>query len=377
VADQPDLTELRQTIEAIDSELLALLARRLEVVVPIAEAKLEAASPFRDSLREGIVFSRVRDLARGHGLDPHRAEALYRLLLEWSVARQQEHVRQRETAPLRVAYQGVEGSYTHLAARERYAGRPGGTLLSGLATFRDVAEAVRQREADVGLMPIENTTAGSITATYDLLAEGGLSITAEVVSHIQHCLLALPGATVEGLREVHSHPQALGQCERFFIDHPWVRPVEAFDTAGAARMLADRGDPSVGAIASEEAAGRYGMDILARHIQTQEGNYTRFVEVATEPVVFDCDGPCKTTVMLELSHEPGALARVLSAFARHRVDLSKLESRPIVGKPFSYRFHVDLAGHRASKEVSAALAEAEVECAELRVLGCYPAATVG
>lgn len=377
MADQPDLSQLRETIEAIDREILALLAKRLEVVVPIAEAKLEAASPFRDSLRESIVFSRVRELAGEHGLDPHRAEALYRVLLEWSVARQQDHVRRRDTAPLRVAYQGVEGCYTHLAARQRYAGRSGGALLSGHPTFRDVAKAVRQRDADVGLMPIENTTAGSITATYDLLAEGGLSITAEVVNHIQHCLLALPGQTVEGLREVHSHPQALGQCERFFVDHPWIRPVEAFDTAGAARMVADRGDPAFGAIASEEASTRYGLEVLARHIQTQTGNYTRFVEVATEPVVFDCDGPCKTTVMMELTHEPGALARVLSALAQHRVDLSKLESRPIVGKPWSYRFYADLAGHRASKEVSAALELAEKECAELRVLGCYPAADVG
>jgi chorismate mutase/prephenate dehydratase len=377
LADQPDLSRLRETIEAIDRELIALLAKRLAVVVPIAEAKLEAASPFRDSLREGIVFSRVRELAREHGLDPHRAEALYRVLLEWSVARQQEHVRQRATAPLRIAYQGVEGCYTHLAARQRYGGRSGGALLAGHATFRDVAEAVRQRAADVGLMPIENTTAGSITATYDLLAEGGLSITAEVVSHIQHCLLATDDATVEGLREVHSHPQALGQCERFFVDHPWIRPVEAFDTAGSARMVAERGDPSIGAIASEEASTRYGLQVLARHIQTQTGNYTRFVEVATEPVVFDCDGACKTTVMLELSHEPGALARVLAAFAKHRVDLSKLESRPIVGKPWSYRFYADLAGHRASKEVSAALDLAQKDCADLKVLGCYPAADVG
>ncbi len=374
MAEQPDLSQLRETIEAIDRELLALLARRLEVVVPIAEAKLEAASPFRDALREGIVFSRVRELAREHGLDPHRAEALYRVLLDWSVARQQEHVRQRETAPLRVAYQGVEGCYTHLAARQRYAGRAGGALLTGFPTFRAVAEAVRHREADVGLMPIENTTAGSITATYDLLAEGGLSITAEVVSHIQHCLLALPGQSVEVLREVHSHPQALGQCERFFVDHPWIRPVEAFDTAGAARMVAERGDPTLAAIASEEAATRYGLEVLARHIQTQTGNFTRFVEVATEPVVFDCDGPCKTTVMFELSHQPGALARVLSGFAQHRVDLSKLESRPIVGKPFSYRFYVDLVGHQASKAVGEALELARKECTELRLLGCYPAA---
>lgn len=371
---KPELSSLRERIEALDRELIDVLKRRMEVVLPIAEAKLDAASPFRDELREGIVFDRVRAMASSAGLDPHRTEALYRVILEWSVARQQDYVRGRPDTPLRVAYQGVEGAYTHLAAQRRYGGLPQGALLSGHRTFASAVRAVRDREADVALLPIENTTAGSITATYDLLAEGGVTITAEEVSHISHCLLVLPGTDVAQVREVHSHPQALRQCAAFFDSHAWMSPVEAFDTAGAAQMVRAKGKPELAAIASEAAASRYGLEIAAEGIQTQTGNYTRFVEVALESATVREDVPCRTSIMLELTHEPGALGRVLAAFSQQSVDLSKLESRPIVGTPWRYRFYLDVEGHSASAPVFAAIQAARAECSELSVLGSYPCA---
>ncbi|TNE84087.1 MAG: prephenate dehydratase [Deltaproteobacteria bacterium] len=369
-----ELTPLREQIEALDRELIDVLRRRMEVVLPIAEAKLDKASPFRDQPREDVVFERVRAMAVDAGLDPHRIEALYRVILEWSVARQQDYVRSRPSAPLRVAYQGVEGAYTHLAAQQRYAGRSAGALLTGHRTFAEAVAAVKSREADVALLPIENTTAGSITQTYDLLANGGVTITAEVVSHIEHCLLVLPGTDLAAIREVHSHPQALRQCAAFFEQHGWMLPIEAFDTAGSARMVRAEGKPELAAIASAAAAERYGLAIAARGIQTQAGNYTRFVEVALEAATVQEDVACRTSLLLELVHEPGALGRVLAAFAKHRVDLSKLESRPIVGEPWRYRFYLDIEGHAASSPVAAALDEARAECTELRVLGSYPCA---
>ncbi len=369
-----DLTDLRSRLEALDRELLSLIQRRMEMVVPIADAKLTSASPFRDQPREAVVFDRVRAMAMELGLDPHRAEALYRVLLEWSVARQQDHLQARADVPLRVTYQGVEGSYSHLAAQKRYAGRPAGAWLTGHPTFRDAVEAVRSGDAHVALLPIENTTAGSVSQTYDLLADGDVTITAEVVSHIQHCLVALPGATLEGLREVHSHPQALHQCEAFLHEHGWLTPIEAFDTAGAAGMVQKRGDRTLAAIASEAAAARYGLQILARDLQTQVGNYTRFVEVATTAATVTGDTPCKTSLVLELTHEPGALGRVLAAFTQQNVDLTKLESRPILGEPWRYRFYLDVDGHVAAEPVEAAIEAARGECSDLRILGSYPRA---
>ncbi|MBX2802910.1 MAG: prephenate dehydratase [Myxococcales bacterium] len=369
-----DLASLRERIEALDRELIDVLERRLQLAVPIAEAKLQVASPLRDQQREGVVFQRVVAMATERGLDPNRVDELYRLLLQWSVARQQSHLNERSSQPLRVAYQGVEGSYTHLAAQQRYANREGGTWLVGQPTFRAAVQAVLGGACHLALLPIENTTAGSITETYDLLGEGGVTITGEVVLHVDHCLLALPDTSLDAVREVRSHPQALRQCERFLLDHPWIRPVESFDTAGAAKAVRERGAVEVAAIASAEAGTRYGLHVLASGIQSQSGNYTRFVEVSTEAVTVPAEAACTTSAMFDLAHEPGALAKVVTAFSDHGVDLTKLQSRPILEQPWRYRFYVDLVGHASSQAVSDALATARQACDDLRVLGSYPAA---
>lgn len=372
MTDRPDIQALRDRIEAIDREILDALRRRMEVVDGVVEAKLDAASPLRDPPREERVLARVREQAVDLGLDPHEVERLYRGLMEMSIARQEDRIRERPTAPLRVAYQGVEGSYSHLAARARYGGREGGVVLTGFPTFRRAVESVLGGGSDLALLPIENTTAGSINETYDLLAEGDLTITGEVVSRIEHCLLALPGATLEGLREVVSHPQALAQCERFLRSWPRLEARAEYDTAGAARKVAEGGDRSVAAIASATTAAALGLEILARGIQSAAGNFTRFVEVSPRPASCPPDAPCKTSLLVELAHQPGALQRVLACFARRGIDLTKIESRPVPERPFSYRFYVDLDGHAASRAVEAALEEARAATTVLRVLGTYP-----
>src|SRR4029079_5859678 len=180
------------------------------------------------------------------------------------------------------AYQGVEGSYSHLTAQRRYAGTPEGVLLEGFETFRAAAEALRDGRADRALLPIENTTAGSINETYDLLGEGGLHITAEAVSRIEHCLLALPGATLEGLRTVISHPQGLLQCQDFLRGAPWIEARQEFDTAGAARKWREGNDPTVAAIAAESAARVYGLEVLRRGIQSADADLHTLVELCID-----------------------------------------------------------------------------------------------
>jgi chorismate mutase / prephenate dehydratase len=372
--DLPDLQSLREAIEELDHEILAHLRRRMSMVEEVATAKLQTAVPFRDHAREDQIIQRVRHAAVEQGLDAHEVERLYRVILDMSVAHQKAHVRSLDATPLRVAYQGVEGSYSHLTAQRRYAGLSEGVLLEGCETFRAAAEAVREGAADRALLPIENTTAGSINETYDLLAEGGLTITAEVVSRIEHCLLGLPGARVEDLRLVLSHAQGLLQCQDFLRTVPWIRAEVEFDTAGAARKVRERNDPAVAAIASESAARVYGLEVLRRGIQSQEGNYTRFVELARDPIRFSPEIPAKTSLLLTTRHEPGALAQVLGVFSRRGVNLAKLESRPIPSSPFKYRFYLDLDGNATRDPVRGALAEVEPLTAELRVLGTYPAA---
>ncbi len=376
-AEHPDLQELREAIEALDRRLLRILAERMALVERVARAKLEAAWPFRDQGREDRLLVHLRQVALEQGLDPHEVERLYRVILDMSVAHQQSHVRGLETVPLRVAYQGAEGSYSHLAAQRRYAGRPGGVVLSGCDSFREAAERVASGAADLALLPIENTTAGSINETYDLLAEGRLEITGEEISAIEHCLLALPGATLEQIRAALSHPQALRQCEGFFRDHPWIRPQAEYDTAGAARKVRETGDRSLAAVASASAAATYGLEVLAAGIQTLAGNATRFVEVALHPVRLPPEAPAKTSLLLVLADRPGALGELLVEFSRRGLNLSKLESRPIPGDSWRYRFYLDVTGRASTAPFLAALAAIEPLTSELRVLGSYPAAERG
>lgn len=367
-----DLQALREAIEEIDREILSQLRRRMSLAEEVANAKLRTAYPFRDEPREDQVIQRVRHAAVERGLDAHEVERLYRVILDMSVAHQKAHVRSLDSTPLRVAYQGVEGSYSHLTAQRRYAGIPEGVLLEGFETFRAAAEAVREGAADRALLPIENTTAGSINETYDLLAEGGLTITAEEVSRIEHCLLGLPGSRIEDLRTVLSHPQGILQCQDFLRTVPWLKTQTEFDTAGSARKVRERNDPTVAAIAGESAARVYGLEVLRRGIQSQEGNYTRFVELAHDPIRFPPEMPAKTSLLLTLSDQPGSLAEALSVFSRRGVSLAKIESRPIPNSPWQYRFYLDLHGNADRDPVRSALAEVRPLTAELRVLGTYP-----
>src|SRR5687768_8808911 len=249
-----DLSTLRDRIDHVDRQIIALLAERLKIVEEVALAKLDSASPFRDREREERLLLRLREHATEAGIDPHEVERLYRVVMDMSVAHQEATVRARPDAPLRISYQGVEGSFSHLAAQRRYGSRDGGALLTGHDTFRSAADAVIHGAADLALLPIENTTAGSINETYDLLADGKLHITGEVIASIEHCLLALPGVKLDELRTVISHPQALAQCQAFFAEHPHLKPRAELDTAGSARRVAELKDRTLAAIASAAAA---------------------------------------------------------------------------------------------------------------------------
>lgn len=370
----PDLSSLRDHIEAVDRQIIALVAERLRIVEDVAAAKLTTAAPFRDRGREELLIQRLRALATSAGLDPHQVERMYRVIMDMSVAHQEATVRSREDAPLRITYQGVEGSYSHLAAQRRYAGRVGGALLTGHDSFRSAADAVLSGAADLALLPIENTTAGSINETYDVLAGGGLHITGEVVSAIEHCLLALPGVALDELRVVMSHPQALAQCADFFAAHPHITARVELDTAGSARKVAESNQRTHAAIASSAAAHRYGLAILAHGIQSASGNATRFVEIALRPAPVADAAATKTSLLLALADRPGALGEILMRFAGRGLSLTKLESRPIPSAPFTYRFYVDVLGHAASEPFHAALEDIRPLTTELRVLGTYPAA---
>ena len=272
---------------------------------------------------------------------------------------------------MRVAYQGEPGAFSEQAVRRLF---PDAEPMP-CDTVRIVFSRVTSGEADFGVVPVENSQAGTVNETYDLLSGSDLvRIVGEAVVRVDHALVAPAGARLENVRRASSHWQALAQTEEFLARHG-IEPVPAHDTAGAARLVAERGDPTEAAVASVEAARNLGLTVLAERIQTYPENYTRFVAIGTR----DADlGPAdKTSLVLAVRDEPGSLLASLQPFAEHGVNLVKLESRPRRGAPFEYLFHVDLLGRADDPDVRAALEAVRAHTSMLRVLGTYPAGSIG
>lgn len=266
-----------------------------------------------------------------------------------------------------VAIQGERGAYSEAAALEHFG--PQTEILPG-ETFDDAFAAVQSGRADLGLVPIENSVAGSIHRCYDLLLQHTLSIVGEHHLRVRHCLITLPGAALSEIRHVISHPQALAQCHRYLRGLPNVTTAVVYDTAGSVKMVKEQGDRSVAGIASRRAAEVYGMQVLAEGIEDDTANYTRFLAIAPQPVV--PDGPAKTSIVFAMRNVPGALFKAMSVFALRDIDLTKIESRPLVGKVWEYLFYVDLAGSTADANVQRALDNLAEYTSLLRVLGSYP-----
>ena len=268
----------------------------------------------------------------------------------------------------RIAFQGEPGAYSEQAL---FLVEPDAQSQPH-REFRDVAEAVVQGRADLGLLPIENSREGSIASNFDLIAESGLAIVGEVVNSVHHCLLGMTGASREGLRRVLSHPVALAQCERFLRGLAGVEVVAFYDTAGAAAEVARQGDRSLAAIAGALAAQRYGLTIMADRIEDEPHNQTRFLLVAPEPASPPPGVPAKTTLLLKLPHRPGTLARALAPLAAAGLNLTKLESRPDRTTPWEYLFYLDIEARAADPPMVGAIRDLEGQGAVVIVLGDYP-----
>jgi chorismate mutase/prephenate dehydratase len=267
---------------------------------------------------------------------------------------------------MRVAFQGERGAYSEEAIIQRF-GR--GVEPVPRPYLRDVFESVERGESELGLVPVENTVEGSIVRTYDLLNEKTLRARGEVVLRVVHCLIANPGVSIDDIEKVYSHPQALGQCRGYIEEHGF-EAVAAYDTAGSVKMLKERGSTDSAAIASSRAAEVYGLAVLERGIEINAENYTRFLLISTEdhpPTSND-----KTSIGFIVDHRPGTLHEALNAFASHQINLTKIESRPLIGSPWEYIFFVDVVGHREDPEVDAALEELKGSSSWVKVLGSYP-----
>src|SRR5262245_12578997 len=268
---------------------------------------------------------------------------------------------------MRIAFQGEPGAYSEAAAL-RYS--PGADTLP-CRRFEDVFTAVKEGRVSHGILPMENSIGGSIHRNYDLLVEHELPIVGEVELLVEHCLLARAGTRIEDLKTIYSHPQALAQCESFLERLTGAESVAVYDTAGGAKMVADGTHPGAGAVASRRAADVFGLAILQEGIQDFAANITRFVVIARSSA--PPEEATKTSIVFALQNKPGALYKALAGFALRDIDLTKLESRPIRGRPWEYMFYVDIGVARDSLECGRALAHLGEFTRWVRTLGSYRA----
>ena len=381
-AEVESMDEIRREINAIDDELARLFARRMEASEKIAEVKRRQASPVLDPARERAILSRVAQ-AVGPNLE-NEARLLFTTLMSMSRGRQRAELAgedgfakeiatavastpDRFPSAATVACAGVEGSYAQQAVC-RLVQFPTLFYFKG---FDDVFTAVEKGMCDYGVLPIENSAVGSVTAVYDLMAKHNFKIVRALKLRIRHVLLALPGVEMKDVKEISSHPHALAQCSDFLFTQPSVRSVPATNTAAAAAALAASGRRDMAVIASRECAELYGLRIIREDISNIASNYTRFICISKRTEIYP--GADKFSVMMSLSHRPGALTDVLVKFAAVGVNLTKLESRPVPGSDFEFRFIFDFEASprdsRVVKMLSGLILDPEVE--NFTFLGAY------
>jgi chorismate mutase / prephenate dehydratase len=371
-----ELSGLRKGLDDIDAVIVSALGERARLSRQIATVKAEGEEQVRDLDRETALLKHRAAFGERVGLDPAFVRRIFREILDDSVRRQQEALQGAESdaeQELRVAYQGTEGAYGHQAACQHFSVSSRPVSLKAYGTFRQMLEAVLEGHADRGVLPIENTTAGSVYEAYDLLLRLNLAIVGEEVVDVRHCLLGVADVRLDAIRRVHSHPQALAQCSEFLSALSGCEEVPAANTALAAQRVHELGDPAQAAIASEEAGAHFGLHVLRRGIANQPLNYTRFVIVANAPSDVDPRIAAKVSIVLATRHEHGALVKCLNILADEGINLAKLESRPRPGAPWEYVFYIDVEGHLSEPRMQAALAGLAARTIFLKVLGCYPA----
>ncbi|MCW5891952.1 MAG: prephenate dehydratase [bacterium] len=359
MARPASIAALRRQIDRIDDQILALLNRRARAALAVAEHKARTQAPVYVPSREARVLARLGRV-NGGPLPPAAVRAIFGEIISASRGMEQR---------LRIGYLGPAATWAHLAAQRHF-----GASAEYVAapTIAEVFADVEHGRAHLGVVPVENSTEGMVAHTLDLLAESPLQICAEVKLSIQHCLLARPGTTLADVQRVGAHPQALAQCRRWLATHlPNVALGEEASNARAAARAA--AEPGTAAIAAAVAADAYKLSVLAERIQDEAGNVTRFVVLGRG----DADAPSgddRTSIVVSVRDEIGVLAKLLRPFATHRVDLLKIESRPLRERPWEYYFFLDLKGHRQDARVARALAAVEGRALRQKVLGSYPAA---
>jgi len=353
-----DLSSLRRQVDDIDARIVSMLGERLKISKEIGREKKAGAKPIVDRSRDRQVMERIKELATREGVSPQDIDHIYSMIIRAS----------KSVQGLEVGFQGEPGAYSQEAAVSFF----GPSVESGpFDTLEEVFKAVEDGALPHGIVPVENSQVGSITRCYDLLLDSNVMVSGETLVRVTHCLIANRGIPLESIKKVYSHPQALGQCQGY-LRELGVEVVPAYDTAGSVRMIKEQQILDGAAIASARAAEIYDMDILAREIEDNHNNTTRFFVLSKNDS--PQTGNDKTSVVFLLQHRPGTLYEALRVFSDRSINLTKIESRPTRQKPWEYNFYLDFEGHRQDPAISEALERLKDLTLFLKVLGSYPKA---
>jgi len=369
---EPDLAKLRREIDRLDTILADALEQRMDVVRQVAAYKDARHMQVLDREREEQVIAKVTGQLKNPAYAPHMRNIMEKIMetsrnLQIDILASNLKKKEQDADPIRVGYQGVQGSFSHQALEDYFADVA--KVEMNYVHFEDVAAAIKNHEIKYGVLPIENSSTGGITEVYDLVRKYDCHIVGEKIIKVDQNLLGLPGATVAGLKQVYSHPQGLEQSREFFKKHPGIELIPFFNTARSAKMVSESGDPAKGAVASRQAAKLDGLDILAENINYNVANHTRFIVIADQPEHRpDAD---KITVIIATQHEPGSLYKVLQHFYKGGLNMLNLESRPMEGRSWEYFFHIDLTGNLEDPKVRQGLQDVAEYSAYCKILGNY------
>ncbi|MFS1704296.1 prephenate dehydratase [Aestuariibacter sp. GS-14] len=373
----PELDNIRERITSLDTELLGLLAERRGLTNQVAETKIKHHIPVRDQAREEQLLIRLIKEGQQKGLDPHYVTQIFHVIIEDSVLNQQAMLAERanpgSALPLnRVAFLGDRGSYSYLATQKYFSRRPGDLLEMGCQSFKEVVGKVENNEADYAVLPIENTTSGSINEVYDQLQHTELNIIGELTHAIKHSLLVAKDTTLANIKTLYAHPQVFTQCSHFLAELGNVEVKTMDSTSSAMLTVSELNREDVAAIGSEAGGNLYGLMAIKSNLANQKENHSRFIVVAKQPVVVPLQVPAKTTFVMSTVQKPGALVEALLVLKQNNINMTKLESRPIHGNPWEEMFYIDVEGNTQDGPMQIAIAELKKITRYVKVLGCYP-----
>jgi chorismate mutase/prephenate dehydratase len=371
------LEQLRKAITETDNKLLETIAARQKLTMEVAQTKVKHHIPVRDQLREEQLLIRLIKQGQNVGLDPHFVTKLFHVIIEDSVLNQQSMLAQwanpdSQRVLNRVAFLGEKGSYSYLATQKYFARRSGDIAEMGCKSFAEIIQKVENNTADYAVLPIENTSSGSINEVYDQLQHTRLNIVGELTHPINHALLVHNDVEIGKIKTLYAHPQVFAQCSHFLAELGNVEVKPCDSTSAAMLKVNELESDEVAAIGSEAGGKLYNLRAIKSNLANQKENHSRFIVVASRAIKVPLQVPAKTTVIMSTVQTAGALVDALMVLKQHGINMTKLESRPINGNPWEEMFYLDMEGNIEDGPMHQAIDTLRGMTRYFKVLGCYP-----